>query len=162
MCTGSGCILLSLLLRTKAGGGTGCDISEPALYVAAENAQRLGVTNVHFVQGNLFEQIHDTYDMIVSNPPYIRTDVIAGLMEEVIGHEPYLALNGHEDGLYFYRRITKESVCFLKNGGYLCYEIGYDQAADVADIMKNNDFEEIRVIKDLAGLDRVVIGRRRN
>lgn len=158
MCTGSGCIITSLMLRNSRMKGTGADISSGALKVARENAKRLSCENVSFVQGDLFENITGKYDMIVSNPPYIRTDVITGLMEEVRSHEPYNALDGHADGLYFYREITQKASEFLKEEGFLCYEIGHDQGADVVRIMEENHFKDCRVIKDLAGLDRVVTG----
>lgn len=158
MCTGSGCIITSLMLRNPKMSGTGADISEGALQVARENATRLSCENVSFVQGDLFENITGKYDMIVSNPPYIRTDVITGLMEEVRSHEPYNALDGHADGLYFYREITQKASEFLEEEGFLCYEIGHDQGADVVRIMEENHFKDCRIIKDLAGLDRVVTG----
>ncbi len=96
--------------------------------------------------------------MIVSNPPYIKTDVIDTLMPEVREHEPMMALDGREDGLYFYREITGRSKEYLTNGGMLFYEIGYDQAEDVCKIMEREGFREIEVVKDFAGLDRVVYG----
>ena len=99
-------------------------------------------------------------DLIVSNPPYIPSKVIDTLMPEVRDHEPMGALDGKEDGLYFYRRITEESVAHLKDGGYLLYEIGHDQAEAVSGFMKEQGFYDIKVICDLAGLDRVVRGRR--
>lgn len=161
MCTGSGCILLSLLLKSKAENGVAVDISQGALEVAKTNASNLRVTNARFLLSNLFENVTGMYDVIVSNPPYIPSEVICGLMKEVVDHEPRLALDGHEDGLYFYEKITKETAGFLKQGGYLCYEIGFDQAQDVEKIMERNGFEEICTVQDFAGLDRVVTGRRR-
>lgn len=162
MCTGSGCILESILKFAERKGvhltGTGCDISEEALKVAKENDSRLQ-TNAVFVQSNLFEHITETYDMIVSNPPYIRTEEISRLEEEVKLHDPWIALDGKEDGLYFYRLIVKESVKHMKKGGYLLFEIGFDQGKAVSELMKEEGYEEIRVKKDLAGLDRVVMGR---
>ena len=98
--------------------------------------------------------------MIVSNPPYMPSKVIDTLMPEVRDHEPMGALDGKEDGLYFYRKITEESVAHLMDGGYLLYEIGYDQAKAVSGFMKEHGFNDIEVIRDLAGLDRVVRGRR--
>ena len=158
MCTGSGCIITSLMLRNPKMSGMGTDISEDALAVAKKNATRLSCENVSFIQGDLFENITGKFDMIVSNPPYIRTNVIKGLMEEVRSYEPYNALDGHEDGLYFYREITKNASKYLKEDGFLCYEIGHDQGVDVIRIMEENHFKDCRVIKDLAGLDRVVTG----
>lgn len=162
MCTGSGCILLSILADSKASCGVGSDLSEAALTVASENAVKLNIKNVNFIQGDLFENVNGSYDIIVSNPPYIRTEIIEGLMEEVKLHEPYMALDGHDDGLYFYKKITGDSLDFLEPDGYLCFEIGYDQGKEVSHIMEEYGFEEVRVIKDLAMLDRVVIGKRRN
>lgn len=156
MCTGSGCIILSIAKEADIKRGVGADLSQGALEVAGRNRQRLGVSNVELVHSNLFENVTGTFDVIVSNPPYIKTAVIEGLMEEVRQYEPFMALDGHDDGLYFYRRITKEAVGFLRPGGYLFYEIGYDQGQEVAEIMRHNGYEDIRIIKDLAGLDRVV------
>ena len=161
MCTGSGCILLSLLKLCKAEGvtGTGTDISKEALRVAVSNAERLGI-RAKFVQGDLFENIgsQKIFDMIVSNPPYIPTAVIDGLQEEVKLHDPYVALDGREDGLFFYRRIVKESIPYIKRDGCLLFEIGCEQAEAVAGLMEKAGYKDIRVKKDLAGLDRVVYG----
>lgn len=161
MCTGSGCILLSLLKLSRAGEitGAGADISPEALKVAKENALRLGV-DAEFIQGDLFAGIprERSFDLIVSNPPYIPTAVIGGLMEEVRLYDPYIALDGREDGLFFYRRIVKESVRHLKDGGWLLFEIGCEQAEAVSGLMEEAGYREIRVKKDLAGLDRVVLG----
>ena len=159
MCTGSGCILLSLLKLTKYARvrGTGVDISEEALAVARRNSGKLGV-QAEFVQSDLFAQINGKYDIIVSNPPYIRTAVIEELAEEVKFHDPFLALDGKEDGLFFYRRIVRDSLRYLKNNGKLCFEIGHDQGESVSNLMKEAGFSEVTLKKDLAGLDRVVIG----
>lgn len=162
MCTGSGCILESIMKFAEKKEmhleGTGCDISEDALKVAKENDSHLG-TKANFVQGNLFENIRESYDMIVSNPPYIRTEEISRLEEEVKLHDPWIALDGKEDGLYFYRQIVKESVKHIRRGGYLLLEIGYDQGEAVSGLLEEQGYEEIQVKKDLAGLDRVVMGR---
>ena len=162
MCTGSGCILESILKFAQKKkmqiNGTGCDISKEALKVAKENNDRLEA-GASFIQGDLFEHIEEVYDMIVSNPPYIRTEEISRLEDEVKLHDPWIALDGKEDGLYFYRRIVKDSTEHIKNGGYLLFEIGFDQGKDVSELMKDHGYEEIQVKKDLAGLDRVVIGR---
>lgn len=159
MCTGSGCIIISLMLSGCNITGTGCDIMPGALEVAKKNASRNGV-EAGFIQGDLFENVTGMYDVIVSNPPYIRTEEIAGLNREVKSHEPYTALDGHADGLFFYEKITGQAAGFLKQGGYLCYEIGCDQGSQVSGIMKNNGYTDVHVVRDLAGLDRVVIGRR--
>lgn len=157
MCTGSGCIILSLMKLERDIRGMGVDISGNALNIARQNAQKLGV-DAQFLQSNLFDGVEGVFDVIVSNPPYIRTDVIRQLQEEVKFHDPMLALDGKEDGLYFYRRIVEESVKHLKKNGKLYFEIGHDQAEDVVRLMKNAGFAEVTVKKDLAGLDRVVFG----
>ena len=160
MCTGSGCILISLLKlmegREKV-TGVGADISEEALKVATKNAESLGVDAV-FVRSDLFANIQGKYDVIVSNPPYIRTAVIEELQEEVKFHDPLLALDGKEDGLYFYKRIIQESSQFLKPNGKLYFEIGHDQGMDVKQLMEAAGFQKVTVKKDLTGLDRVVFG----
>ena len=141
---------------------TGVDISDKALAVAWKNKCNLDADNIDFIQSDLFAALgaDRRYDIIVSNPPYIPTKVIEGLQDEVRLHDPMLALDGTEDGLMFYRRITDKSGDYLKMNGYLCYEIGAEQAADVSDIMKQAGFKDIVVVKDLAGLDRVVMGRK--
>ena len=170
VCTGSGCILLSLLLELPQALGTGVDVSEGALCVAKENRKRLGLEQrAELIQSDLFSadyfqknsgNDHMEYDMLISNPPYIRTEDIEGLMEEVRFHDPVLALDGKENGLYFYAKITEQAGTYLKPGGWLMYEIGCDQGMDVSEIMKKNGFEQIEIKKDLAGLDRVVTGRK--
>lgn len=165
MCTGSGCIVLSILKMCKEKyymtdlQGIGADVSEEALKVARENSRRLEVP-VTWIQSDLFAKIpeEDKYDVIVSNPPYIETAVIDTLQEEVRLHDPYIALDGKEDGLYFYRRIISEASKYLKPQGKLMFEIGCDQAEAVEELMKNAGYEQITVKKDLAGLDRVVYG----
>ena len=166
MCTGSGCILLSLLYYSNGCSGTGVDISKEALVLARENAAQISrlaggkeeISNCRFLQSDLFEKLEGKYDMIVSNPPYIPTEVISGLMEEVRDYEPMEALDGKEDGLFFYREISVGAYDFLKGGGYLFYEIGHDQANAVEDIMEKAGYREVTVVKDYAGLDRVVYG----
>lgn len=162
MCTGSGCILLSVLhyARKDAGmtaEGLGVDISPDALYVARENAKNLNI-EADFLCSDLFDNVDGTYQMIISNPPYIRTAVIKTLQEEVRGHDPLMALDGKEDGLYFYRRIADGARQHLLSGGVLIFEIGFDQGEDVQLIMQRAGYRDIMVKKDLAGLDRVVIG----
>lgn len=165
MCTGSGCIVLSILKMCKEKyymtdlQGIGVDVSEEALKVARENSRRLEVP-VTWIQSDLFAKIpeEEKYDVIVSNPPYIETAVIDTLQEEVRLHDPYIALDGKEDGLYFYRRIISEAGKYLKPQGKLMFEIGCDQAEAVEELMKNAGYEQITVKKDLAGLDRVVYG----
>ena len=157
MCTGSGCILLSLLRYSNNCVGMGVDVSEDALEVAKKNSEELSA-DATFLQSDLFTQVEGRFDMIVSNPPYIRSDVMETLMEEVREFEPMLALDGKEDGLFFYREIVKGSKTHLVSGGMLFFEIGYDQAADVTELMKQAGFVDITVEKDYAGLDRVVYG----
>jgi len=173
MCTGSGCIILSLLLAkvgepdVKASdddkyittiNGVGVDISKTALAVAKKNANKLNI-NVDFIKSNLFEKVDGIYDVIVSNPPYIHPEELESLMPEVREHEPILALDGKEDGLYYYREIVKEASKFLVAQGYLAFEIGYNQGEDVSGIMRSSGYTNVTIVKDLAGLDRVVIGR---
>lgn len=162
MCTGSGCILLSLLQYSNDCVGVGVDLSAEALTVAEANYAGLkeGKPDMDavFLQGNLFENVTQKFDIIVSNPPYIRTDVIDTLMPEVREHEPLMALDGMADGLYFYREITKEAKAHLNRGGMLYYEIGYDQAEAVTEILEKEGYQGIEVVKDFAGLDRVVYG----
>lgn len=165
MCTGSGCIVLSILKMCREKyymtelQGIGADVSEEALKVARENGRRLEVP-VTWIQSDLFAKIpeEEKYDVIVSNPPYIETAVIDTLQEEVRFHDPYIALDGKEDGLYFYRRIISEAGKYLKPQGKLMFEIGCEQAKAVEELMKNAGYEQITVKKDLAGLDRVVYG----
>ena len=157
VCTGSGCILLSLLRYSNGCRGVGCDISEKALAVAGKNAKELGIS-AQFIQSDLFESIEGRFEYIVSNPPYIRKDVIPTLMEEVRDHEPLIALDGGEDGLVFYRKITRKATEHLYSGGMLFFEIGYDQGEAVKLLMEEEGYEEVTVSQDLAGLDRVVYG----
>ncbi|MCM1027257.1 MAG: peptide chain release factor N(5)-glutamine methyltransferase [Roseburia sp.] len=221
LCTGSGCILISLLAYSNNCSGVGVDLSREALELARENAVKLlgaevltsdgqdesavrsapgeqeesaetqvsgewvefaeaqvsgeqarfaetplsysqSVSgcgrSVTFLQSDLFEKAEGKFDMIVSNPPYIRTKVLETLMPEVREHEPLLALDGGEDGLRFYRRILEGCPGSLKKGGMLFLEIGYDQGEDVADLMEKAGFLEVQIIKDYGGHDRVVCG----
>lgn len=158
MCTGSGCIIISLAKLGDIKSGFGVDISEAALQIAMENNSRLGV-NVQFLHSNLFEKVQGKFDILVSNPPYIPTSDIETLMEEVKTHEPLIALDGREDGLYFYRRILQDGINYLNTNGFIFFEIGCDQGLDVSKLLEESGFRDIRIIKDLAGLDRVVTGR---
>lgn len=164
MCTGSGCIIITIALEKKLGRALGADISEAALKVASGNREKLGADDVTFVKSNIFSDINvnddELFNVIVSNPPYIATGEIETLTEEVRIHDPYIALDGLEDGLHFYREITQQSMNYIKSGGWLLYEIGCTQAHDVSDIMSEYGYSNIKVIKDLAGLDRVVMGQR--
>lgn len=157
MCTGSGCILLSLLHYSNDCVGVGSDISQKALAVAKANAESLG-KEATFVQGDLFEPIEGKFDFIVSNPPYIPTKVIETLEAEVKDHDPISALDGMEDGLYFYRKIVDRAGEYLYPGGMLFFEIGCEQAEDVKKMMTEAGYHDVTVCKDLSGLDRVVYG----
>lgn len=157
MCTGSGCILLSLLKYSNDCVGTGVDLSDKALLLAEKNAENLGIS-AEFIQSDLFENVSGKYEIIVSNPPYIPSAVIPTLMEEVRDHDPLMALDGKEDGLYFYREIIRRAGDYLYPGGMLFFEIGCKQAADVSRYMEEAGYKEVTVCKDLSGLDRVVSG----
>lgn len=172
MCTGSGCILISLAANRKIASGFGVDLSAGALEVAQKNANTHGLTGLEWLQSSLFDAFESAsksnhlekkvipkLDMIISNPPYIETKVIETLMPEVRSHEPMMALDGFEDGLYFYREIIAQAPAYLKDKAYLLFEIGYDQGEAVADLMNRAGFEQVQVKKDLAGLDRVVYGQ---
>lgn len=160
LCTGSGCILLSLLSEYRELNleGVGADISAAALDVAKENQKRLKV-KASMVESNLFSQVEGEFDLIVSNPPYIATGELQKLMPEVRDHEPQLALDGKEDGLYFYREIIKQASGYLRSGGWLCFEIGYDQGVALEQLMKYAGYKNVKIGKDLAGLDRIAIGQ---
>lgn len=160
LCTGSGCILLSLLHELRNADGLGTDLSEEALEAARENAVRLGLQERGtFRQGDLWEPVGDErFDLIVSNPPYVPTDVIPTLEPEVRCGEPYAALDGGEDGLVFYRRILKEAAGHLKPSGIIIVESGFDEAAQISALMQDQKLRGIRTVKDYGGLDRVVLG----
>ena len=182
MCTGSGCIIITMALERKLSFACGCDLSDKALLVAESNRERLIPKDRYcfvnadgdnkgifrFCQGDLFDSLDKNYglnlkpvkfDVIVSNPPYIETEVINTLSDEVRLHEPVMALDGSADGLEFYRRISAKAPEYLKLGGYLLYEIGYNQGQQVSMIMEEAGFRDVEIIKDLAGLDRVVKAR---
>jgi len=162
LCTGSGCIAVSL---AKLGGFdrvTAVDISREALKVAERNVgELLGDGKITLIESDLFTSIEEQkkFDVIVSNPPYIPTKIIEGLQPEVRDHEPMLALDGKEDGLYFYRKLALESRPHLAPGGAVYFEIGYDQGEAVSGLLMDAGFGEIQVVKDAAGLDRVVCSR---
>lgn len=157
LCTGSGCIAVSLSRMGHCRSVTASDVSEEALAVARDNA-RLNQADITWIQSDLFQKIEGNFDLIVSNPPYIPTKVIEKLEPEVREYDPRLALDGKEDGLYFYRRICREAPGHLRDGGLLAVEIGSDQGASVKDLFREAGLREIRVGKDLAGLDRYVMG----
>lgn len=163
LCTGSGCIAVSI---KKICSGckidmSASDISEHALDTAKRNAERQNV-EVDVIHSDLFEHIarNSKFDVIVSNPPYIRTGDILSLMPEVRDFEPLTALDGDSDGLQFYRRIIAEGKDYIKNGGALLFEIGCDQGAEVRSLLEDQGYTEIQVLKDLSGLDRVVTARK--
>lgn len=160
--TGSGAITVSLAKYIEKSRLTSLDISEIALEIAKKNAKSNGVIDkINFIKSDLFQQIVGTnlkFDIIVSNPPYIRKRDIDELHTQVKDYEPYNALEGGIDGLDFYRNITEQSKNYLKPGGILAYEVGHDQAEEVVKIMQNNGYNKIYIKKDLQGIDRVVIG----
>ena len=158
LCTGSGCILLSLLHYSNDCEGVGVDISQEALQIAAQNAELLGI-RADFLKSDLYEKVTGKFDLLVSNPPYIERKVIPTLMEEVREYDPYIALDGGEDGLDFYRRIIGGAQDYLKRGGQILMEIGSGQAQAVSELLREAGFKEIDVCRDFAGLDRVVSGR---
>ncbi len=177
MCTGSGCILISLLHYSNGCSGVGVDLSGEALAVARENAvsceQDAGACgeadlfregsgrmpgNMEFIQSNLFEHVSGRFEIIVSNPPYIEHKALDTLMPEVKDHEPMTALDGGEDGLSFYREIVRESRMHLTGGGMLFFEIGCNQGKAVKTLMEQSGFAAVEIVKDYAGLDRVVYG----
>lgn len=155
LCTGSGCLIVAAARLCPGIEAVGTDISGPALDIARRNAENSG-TDVTFLEGDLFEKVEGTFDVILSNPPYIRTGDIGDLMEEVRDHEPLLALDGGTDGLSFYRRIVRAAPQYLNSGGSLLFEIGFDEGQDVTEMLRQAGFREVRIIRDLNGLDRVV------
>ncbi|MDE5950423.1 MAG: peptide chain release factor N(5)-glutamine methyltransferase [Acetatifactor sp.] len=160
LCTGSGCILISLLRYSNECQGVGADISPEALEVARRNAEKLlgGEREYIFLESDLLQRVEGRFDIIVSNPPYIRRREIDSLMPEVRDHDPRLALDGGEDGLDFYRRIAAECPAYLCGGGRLYLEIGCDQGDAVQELLLQQGFREVNVVQDYAGLDRVVYG----
>ena len=162
MCTGSGCILLSLLHYSNDCEGLGVDLSAEALEVAGRNVLKVltpeKAEHAHFLQSDLFEKVEGKFEIIVSNPPYIASAEVDRLMPEVRDHEPRMALDGTEDGLYFYRRIIEEAGKHLVSSGMLFFEIGYDQGQAVSELMRTEGYHEVQVVQDYAGLDRVVFG----
>lgn len=161
LCTGSGCIALSLVVMGKYSYVSALDLSAEALRVARRNADRL--LAAYEGQFNLFESDMfsavpegELYDVLVSNPPYIPSAVIESLEPEVRDHEPRMALDGTEDGLKFYRILAEEGKMHLEHGGAIYLEIGWDQSEAVSQLLEENGFTDIRTVKDMAGLDRVV------
>ena len=160
LCTGSGCILLSLL-KTHSVTGIGADISPAALALARENQRRLGC-RATWIESDLFSSIGGTFDMIVSNPPYIASGEIAGLDPEVRCHEPITALDGGEDGLRYEKKIAREALSHLRAGGWLLLEIGCNQGDAMREALTGYGYEEVEIIRDLSGLDRVAAGRKKH
>ena len=162
MCTGSGCILLSLLHYSNDCEGLGVDLSAEALEVAGRNVLKVltpeKAEHAHFLQSDLFEKVEGKFEIIVSNPPYIASAEVEKLMPEVRDHEPRMALDGTEDGLHFYRRIIEEAGKHLVSSGMLFFEIGYDQGQAVSELMRTEGYCEVQVVQEYAGLDRVVFG----
>lgn len=159
LCTGSGCIALSILNFTNDTKAVCTDISDKALEVAVENSEKLGLKDrAEFIKTDLFpEKDGAKFDLVVSNPPYIASDVIETLAPEVKDFEPRLALDGDKDGLSFYRRIVSEVPEYLYSNGYLIMEIGYDQGQAVKELLEQDKrYHDIEVIKDYSGNDRVV------
>ncbi|MDX8336976.1 MULTISPECIES: peptide chain release factor N(5)-glutamine methyltransferase [Cetobacterium] len=160
--TGSGAISVTIAKEVPNAMVLGADISTDALDVAVENRKINNVeNNLKFIKSDIFSNIKDTdYDMIISNPPYIPQEEYEGLMPEVKLHEPQRALTDNGDGYYFYKKISEESPKYLKDGGYLAFEVGYNQAEEVSGFMKKNGFDVIAIVKDYGGIERVVIGRK--
>ena len=162
LCTGSGAIGIALAKSIKESKIVASDISEKAINVAKKNAIAHQVQEqIEFVKSDLFSNIKGKFDIIVSNPPYIETKTI-NILDNEVRQEPYIALNGGEDGLNFYRKIIKEVPCFLKQGGQLCVEIGYNQKKAVMDILNgNNLWCNVYCVQDLARFDRVICAKLR-
>lgn len=159
MCTGSGCIAISLAKELKDSYVCAVDISEGALKVAKKNSIENKV-NVNFIKSDLFDNVpNEKFDIIVSNPPYIITSELKNLAKDVL-NEPHIALDGGEDGLVFYRSISKNLNKYLNDNGYIVFEIGYDEGTAVYEILNNLNFNDIEIIKDYSGNDRVVAARK--
>ncbi len=159
MCTGSGIIAISLAKTVETLSIFASDVDEGALNIAKENS-KLHKAKIKFIKSNLFENIEEKeFDIIVSNPPYINKNDMENL-EKQVKKEPEVALYGGEDGLDFYKKISKNANEYLKKDGYIFFEIGYDQKEKVSQILKDNNFKQIKCIKDLNGIDRVIIGKK--
>ena len=158
---GSGIIGITAALEIKDSYVLGVDISEKALETAEKNKELLKVSNIKFLKSNLFENVEfKQFDMIVSNPPYISLNEAGIMSDDTLLHEPSEALFAENDGLYFYYEICQKALDYLADFGYLLFEIGYKQGKNVAEIMTSSGFKNVEVIKDLAGLDRVVVGQK--
>ena len=159
--TGSGAISIALAKEIHGSEVLGLDISEDALKVAVENRELNNVENLKFLKSDVFQHVKEkNYDLIVSNPPYIPVEEYEELMPEVKEYEPKMALTDGGDGYYFYRKISEESIDYLKNGGYLAFEVGYNQGENVAKLMEKNGFQIVGRVADYGGIERVIIGRK--
>ena len=159
MCTGSGCIAVTLKKELPFAEVYAADLSPNALNVAKRNAKENNA-EINFILSDLFSNIHDNnFDVIISNPPYIESEEIENLAIDV-KNEPVMALDGGKDGLDFYRKIAKNSYKFLNETGKILFEIGYNQANQVSDILRENNYKNIFVYKDYGGNDRVVIAEK--
>lgn len=159
---GSGAISISLAKEIERSKVLGVDISDGAIEVANSNKELNEADNVKFMKSDVFSNVKYTeFDLIVSNPPYIPTKEYVGLMPEVKGHEPKMALTDNGDGYKFYTQISEESGNYLKAGGYLAFEVGYDQAPKVKELMEENDFENVVVVRDYHNIERIVIGKKK-
>ena len=158
---GSGIIGITAALEIESSYVLGVDISDKALETAQKNKEILKVSNIKFLKSDLFENVEfREFDMIVSNPPYISLSEVGIMSDDALLHEPSEALFAENDGLYFYYEICQKASDYLADFGYLLFEIGYKQGKNVAKIMASSGFKNIEVVKDLAGLDRVVIGQK--
>lgn len=164
LCTGSGCVAVTLKLERPTITVDATDLSPGAIEVARDNAQRLGaVWNVRFATGDLFAPLgapRPIYDLVVANPPYIPSGEIPGLQADIRDHEPHLALDGGNDGLDLVRRIAREAPAWLRSGGALAMEIGAGQAAEVERVFVSNGFRDVKRARDYGGHERVVSGTR--
>lgn len=157
--TGSGAIAISLGRNLPTSRIIGSDIEEKALSLASENKERLKASNVSFIKSDLFEEISEKFDIIISNPPYInQTDY--DKLDERLYHEPKSALLASEDGLYYYKRIIKDAEAYLNQGGRLVFEIGYDQKQRVCELLNESDFKNIKCMKDYNDFDRFIIAEK--
>ena len=159
--TGSGAISIALAKELPESEVLGLDVSDDALKMAVENRELNNVSNLKFLKSDVFQHVREkNYDLIVSNPPYIPVEEYNELMPEVKEYEPRMALTDGGDGYYFYKKISEESVNYLKNGGYLAFEVGYNQGETVSQLMEKNGFQIIGRAADYGGIERVIIGRK--
>lgn len=159
--TGSGAISIALAKELPESEVLGLDVSDDALKMAVINRELNNVSNLKFLKSDVFQHVREkNYDLIVSNPPYIPVEEYNELMPEVKEYEPRMALTDGGDGYYFYKKISEESVNYLKNGGYLAFEVGYNQGETVSQLMEKNGFQIIGRVADYGGIERVIIGRK--